>query len=143
MLLFTSETFQQNELQESLDTIQRSLYERPPDVAPHAPAIQADVRALGDRLLDQDQQQKRFDLIRSCVNFLMQSPTKDEVTKEPLQHLEKGTDVDERTAELYSKQGIADVTELMVIDETTQCEVCEGHNTKGKYLCTCGSILQE
>ena len=36
---------------------QTILYEkRPADVAPHAPAIQADFRASGDRLLDPDQQ---------------------------------------------------------------------------------------
>ena len=29
------------------------LYERPPTSAPHVPAIQADARASGDRLLDQ------------------------------------------------------------------------------------------
>ena len=44
------------------------LYERPLQVAPHAPAIQADFRASGDRLLDQGQQQKRLDLIVHRVN---------------------------------------------------------------------------
>ena len=46
-------------------------------------------------------------------------------TKELLQYQEKDTDVDERTAELYSKQGNTDVIELEVIDEMTQCEVCK------------------
>ena len=54
MLLFSSDTFQQNVLQESLDTIKR-LCERPLEVASHARAIQADFRASGDRLLDPDQ----------------------------------------------------------------------------------------
>ena len=52
--------------QESLDTIKRSCMQDPQKVAPHAPAIQDYFSALGDRLLDQDQQQKRLDLIRCC-----------------------------------------------------------------------------
>ena len=53
---------------------QAILMERQSEVAPHAPAIQADVRASGDRLLDQDQQQKVLDLMESCFNFMLQSP---------------------------------------------------------------------
>ena len=34
----------------------------------------------------------------------------------------KNTELTERTAELYSKQGNADIPELVIIDETTQCE---------------------
>ena len=48
--------------QESLDTIKRSCMQDPQKVAPHAPAIQDYFSALGDRLLDQDQRQKRLDL---------------------------------------------------------------------------------
>ena len=44
---------------------QTMLFAGPSKVVPHAPEIQADVRASGDRLLDQDQQQKRLDLIQS------------------------------------------------------------------------------
>ena len=40
------------------------------------PAIQADFRASGDRLFDQDQQRKRLDLIRSCVDFVWHLQTK-------------------------------------------------------------------
>ena len=47
----------------------RILYERPSEVTPNASEIQADFRALGDRLCDQDRQQKRLDLIRNCDNF--------------------------------------------------------------------------
>ena len=45
------------------------LYVRPSEVAPQAPVIQADVRASGDRLLDQEQRQERLNIIRGCVNF--------------------------------------------------------------------------
>ena len=113
------------------------LYERFSKVAPSAPAIQAD-RASGDRLLDQDQQQKRLDIIESFVNFFMQSPNKDELTKELLQYQQEGTEVDERTAELYSTFGN---TDIMIIDEMTQFEACKEHNAKGLSFCTCGSIL--
>ena len=37
---------------------QTIFYERQLEVAPHAPAVQADVRASGERLLDRDQPQK-------------------------------------------------------------------------------------
>ena len=57
---------------------QTILYERPSEVTPNDPAIQADVRASGDRLFDQDQQQKRLDLIRSCVRS---AKKKNELTK--------------------------------------------------------------
>ena len=48
------------------------LHERPFEVAPYTPAIQADFRASGDRLLD-PHQQTRLDLIRSCVNSILQA----------------------------------------------------------------------
>ena len=63
--------------------------ERQTDVTPNDPPIQADFCASGDRLLDQDQQQKRLDLIRNCVNFVLQSSTKDDRRKRLLQHQEK------------------------------------------------------
>ena len=46
---------------------QTILCERRSEVALHAPAIQADFRASGDRLLDQDQQQVRLDLFRNVL----------------------------------------------------------------------------
>ena len=49
---------------------QTILYERPSEVAPTAPAIQADFFASGDRLLDLDQQQIWPDLTESCVTFI-------------------------------------------------------------------------
>ena len=52
---------------------QTILHERPLEVAPHAPATQADVRASGDRLLDQNQQQKRLDLNRNCVKIFTET----------------------------------------------------------------------
>ena len=55
----------------------------------------------------------------------------------------KSTEVDERTAELCSKQGNTDITELVVIDEMPQFKICKEHSTKGPTFCACGSILQE
>ena len=57
-----------------------------------------------------------------------------------LQFRETGTDVDERTAELFSKQGNTDITEV-VIDEMALCSVCEEHSAKGKSFCKCGSTV--
>ena len=65
---------------------QTILCGRPSEVVPHALAIQAYFRASGDRLHDQDQQQIKLDLIKSCVKFL-QSPNKDGLTEEPLHFL--------------------------------------------------------
>ena len=70
---------------------QTILYQRPSDVAPSAPAIQADFRASGDGLLDQDHCQKRLDPTGIRVHFVLQSPNKDESTKELLQYQQKGT----------------------------------------------------
>ena len=39
--------------------------------------------------------------------------------------------MDAPTAAVYSEQGNMDITELMVIDEMTQCEKCKEHNAKG------------
>ena len=86
---------------------QTILYERPSEVAPHAPAIRADLRASGKRLLYPSQQQKRLNLIRNCLNSILQALRRKE--------LEKGTEVDARTAELYSEHGNTDITELAVI----------------------------
>ena len=57
------------------------------------------------------------------------------MTKGRPQRQEKGTEVDVR-AELYSKQGNTDFTELTVLDVMTQCEACKEHNLKGKSSCT-------
>ena len=66
-------------------------------------------------------QQKSLDLIRSCVILL--SPNKDEPTEELLLYQEKSTEVDERTTEVHSEQGNTGSTELVVMDEMTQCEI--------------------
>ena len=42
----------------------------------------------------------------------------------------KDTGVNERTAELYSKRGQTNLSGLVVIDETTQCEKCKEHMQK-------------
>ena len=70
-------------------------------------------------------------------------PNKDELTKELLQNQTQGTDIYERTAGLYSEQGNTDISELMVIDEMTQCDISEEHYAKGKCPCRCGTILRE
>ena len=89
------------------------------------------------RLLDQDQQLKRFHVVRNDVNSIGKDPRRQELEEGLFQYQEEGTEVDERTAELYSKQGNAD------IDETTQCKNCKENNPKYKSFCTCGVILQE
>ena len=76
------------------------------------------------------------------VDSTLKALHRKEVEKEPFLCQGTGTEVDARTAELYSREGNTDITELMVIDETTQCDECE-HNAKGKSFCTCGVTLQE
>ena len=44
---------------------------------------------------------------------------------------------------MYSKRGKVDITELVVIDKTTQCERCKERNAKEKSFCNCGSILPQ
>ena len=56
---------------------------------------------------------------------------------------ERGTEVNTRTAELCSKQGNTDISELPVIDATTQCEKCKEPNAEGKSFCKYGVIVQE
>ena len=137
MLFFTSEIFQQNVLQESLDTINRSCMKDHETfrLAQHAPAIQADVRALGAQIaLTQIIDKKGFDLIKKCVDSILQAPHRKELEDELLRYQKRSTEVDARTAELYSNQGNTDITELELIDETTQCEKCEVHHAKRKVL---------
>ena len=80
---------------------------------------------------------------RNCVNSIFQGPHRKEFEKQLLQFQEKGTEVDARTAEVYSEQGSTDISEHEVIDETTQCEKCKEHNAKGKSLRTYESILAQ
>ena len=133
MLFFSSETFQQNVSQESLGTITRScLKDYGMSHRTHQQSKQISVRVTDG--LTKSNNTTRLDLITSCVIFIVQSPNKDELTKELLQYQEEGTGVDERTAELYSEQGNDDITELVICEETTQCEICQKHNRKGKLF---------
>ena len=52
---------------------QTLLFERPSEVAPLAPAIQADFRTSGDRMMDKDQQERRLYLIGCCGNIILQA----------------------------------------------------------------------
>ena len=45
--------------------------------------------------------------------------------RKPTSYQEKGTEVGSDTAALYSEEGNAVITELVAIDETTQCEKCQ------------------
>ena len=101
----------------SKDLVRKAVSE----IAPHVLAIQADFRASGDRLLDSDQTQKRHNHTRNCVNSILQAPHRQKHEEELLECQEKDTQVNKRTAELYSEQRDTDITELVVIDET-QCE---------------------
>ena len=105
----------------------------------HQQSKKMSVRGVAD-CLTKIISRRRLDFIRTCIRFNVQSPNKDELTKELLQYQEAGTEV---TAELCSKQGNTHITEVVVIDEMAQCEVCEEHNAKGKSFCKCGSMLQE
>ena len=67
---------------------------------------------------------------RSCVSSTLQSSNEDEPTTEQVQYQDKVTEVDERTPDLHSKQGNTDITDLVVVDEVTQCEVCKEHHGK-------------
>ena len=70
---------------------QTILYERPSDVALCASAIQADVRASGDRLLDQDRCHKEL-----CEFHFAISKRRRANESTPSQYQDKGTEVDER-----------------------------------------------
>ena len=121
---------------------QTILHERPLEVAPHAPAIQADVRASGGRLLNKGQQQKKGPISSKIFLSFYKHLTEKSFKKNCFSIKKKGMEVNARTAELYSEQCNTDITELAVIDETTQCEKCKEHNAEGKSFCICGFILQ-
>ena len=76
---------------------QAILHERPSEVAPHAPAMQADFR----------------------VSSILQVSHTDELETELLQYQIQATKKGKHTAELYCKQGSTDITELVGINETT------------------------
>ena len=73
--------------------------------------------------------------------FHFKSPHRKELEEELRKYQVKGTEVDERAADLYSKQGLTDITELVVIDETTQCEKCKEHDAKRKVFLHMWSIF--
>ena len=72
--------------------------------------------------------------IRICSDSILHLLPREELEEELLQDHEKGIEVNARTAELYSKQGNTDITE---IDETTQCGNCKEHIEKEESYCTC------
>ena len=81
MRFFTLEIFEQNALQEWSDAIKRSCMK---DHQKSHRTIRQSKRIPshgGDRVLDQDQQPKRFDLVKRCVHVVWRSPNKDELTK--------------------------------------------------------------
>ena len=60
--------------------------------------------------------------MESCVNFILQSPKKDEDTTELLE-CKKGVEVEKRTAELYGENKRKHRNhEFVIIDELMQCE---------------------
>ena len=59
---------------------------------------------------------KRGSISSGTVHSILQIPHRNKLTKQ-LQYQGKGTEVDARTVELYSKQGNSDIPELIVIDE--------------------------
>ena len=124
VLLFISETFHQNVLQESSDKIKRSCLKH------HQTDCMTKIN-------------NRKGSIPPGVVLFSFCNLQTQMRKELLQCQEKDMEVDEHTAELYSKHGNNDIAELVVNDETAQCEKCQEHHAKVKSFCTCGSILQE
>ena len=114
---------------------QAILYERPSEVAPHAAAIEEDVRASGERLLDPDQKQKRPDLLRNCFNSISQAPHRKELEKK------NNLSIKRKVRKWMHTQRSCTDTALTVINEVSQCEKCT--DTLQKSLCTCGVLLQE
>ena len=76
-------------------------------------------------MLDPEQQQKR---LLTCGNSILQGTHRKELEEELVQCQGQSTEVNARTAELYSEQGNSHVTEHMVIDEIIQCKSL--HNTQ-------------
>ena len=74
-------------------------------------------------LFDSDKKQKSLDLLRKCVTSIPQALRRKELEEELLQCQDKDAEVNERTAELYSKQGNSDITELLIFDDILQCKV--------------------
>ena len=138
MLLSTSETFQQNVLQESLDTIKRSFRKgHQKSHRTHWQSKQIPMHRVTD-CLTQINSRGSIHLIRNCVNFIFQAPHRKELESELLHFQEKGTEVD-ALAEL---QGNTDLTELIVINEMIQGEVCGRHSAKGRSFCTSGHFAR-
>ena len=75
------------------------LYDIPAEVTPHAPAIRADVRSSGNRLLDQDQQRKG--LISSGVVIISFCNLQAKMSKQKscISIKKKSAEADERTVE--------------------------------------------
>ena len=78
VMLFTLQTTQQNAQQEFSEMIGQSCVK---DHQESHQAIWQYKQMSVHRVTDRDRQQRRLDLIRSCVNFILQSPNKDELTK--------------------------------------------------------------
>ena len=117
MLLFTSESFQQSVLRESLDTINRSCSNIRSRTARRGnPRMFLCIRVTD--CLTQTKKQKRLYLISNCATSIEQLPHRTEL-QEKLVELKKkvSTEVNTRTTELYREQGNTDRSMLMVIDD--------------------------
>ena len=92
-------------------------------------------KILGHRLtscLTQIKKQKMLDLKRNCVNSILRTPHREELEASLPQFQVKCTEVNTRTAELCSKRGNIDLSELMVIDDLIQCKACKRPVAQGK-----------
>ena len=138
MLFFTSEIFQQNVLQESLDTINRSCMKDHETfrLAQHAPAIQADVRALGAQLALTQIIDKRGSISSRSVLIPFYKPLTEKSWKDELLRYQKR----EVQRWMHAQRSCTVIKETLtspnseLIDETTQCEKCEVHHAKRKVL---------
>ena len=79
-----------------------------------------------------------LDLIRSCVHFILQSSNG--ANQKDFSSVQKILMWTKRTAKLHGSHGNTDITELMVIDEMTQCEMSTEYKTEGTSFGS-GSIL--
>ena len=134
MLLLILEMFQQTAMQESFDTIKRFCTKD--NQKSHRTHTGNPSRCPCKS------KQRRLDLITICAHSFEKALHRNKLEEELLQN-QANMYGRECTVDLCSDQGNSDVTELMVIDETTQCENCWEHSAHGMSFCTGGVILQE
>ena len=77
---------------------------------------------------------KKDSIIAGTVDFNLQAPHRKELEEDLLQCQRKDTEVNERIVEMYSELVNTDITELVVIDESSQCETCKRQNARRVFF---------